>query len=253
MKKNFTFLLFWTVLIFPLQMGLSAPADKCLEDDLLEILDNEITWINENISDIRMEVLEIKKILTGLTKREAPQLVIVNTDDESFVGNKNAPVTLVEFSDYQCSFCSLFAKDVLPRLKTEYINTGRLKYIFRDFPSDTLKIAEAVHCAGDQGKYWEMHETIFENQQEVNIPNLKDYAKNNDLDMKVFNSCLDSGKHTGEIRKDIEAGNKIGLEGTPTFILGQTTPDGIMKGRLIMGAVQYDVFKSMIDAILKNK
>jgi protein-disulfide isomerase len=256
MKNIIKFLMLSILVLFPLQMSFSATTLADVEEDLVTILEEEISQINNELSDIKKNVLEIKQMLTAITKRMTPKIATVSIDNDPFMGDASAPITLVEFSDYECTFCGRFAKSVLPKLKTEYINSGKVKYVFRDFPlnihKEAHKAAEAAQCAGDQGKYWEMHNTLFANQHDLTIEKLKGHAEKLTLDMKLFNTCLDGGKYTDEVQKDLKAGQKTGMKSVPSFIIGLTTSDGIIKGRLISGAIRYEALKPLLDAMLKT-
>src|SRR5206468_10780677 len=120
--------------------------------------------------------------------------------DAPSLGRADAPVTLVEFSDFQCPFCGRFFATTLPALKQDYIDTGKLRYVFRDFPLDQLhpnarNAAAAAHCAGEQGKYWEMHDTLYRNQRTLQVEHLKGFALELSLNGNAFTTCLDGGKY----------------------------------------------------------
>lgn len=223
-----------------------------MEDDVLEI--------KRDISEVKKELQEIKRLLRSRSRGSAqpptPLSSETSIDDDPVLGNPNAPVTLIEFSDYQCPYCGRFVRDTFPRIKTDYIEKGKVRYVFRDFPILSIhpqaqKAAEAAQCSGDQDKYWEMHDRIFENQRAIKVENLKGYAEKLSLNMEDFNNCLDGGKYAEEVKKDIQAGKKAGVRGTPSFILGKTTKDGKVAGKFIRGAQPYQVFKAAIEALLK--
>jgi len=169
------------------------------------------------------------------------------TDDDPAKGNDNAPVTIVEFSDFQCPFCAKFYTQTLPQIEEEYIKTGKARLVYRDFPLDShknsQKAAEASECADDQGKFWEMHNIMFDNQDSIGVSSLKKYAENIGLDTAKFNECLDSGKYQAEVQKDLADGQKYGVTGTPAFFIN---------GRLVSGAQPFDVFKGIIDEELSR-
>ena len=124
-----------------------------------------------------------------------------------------------------CGHCLYFCS---PKWKKEYIETGKVKYVFMDFPLESihpkaLKAHEAGNCSGDQGKYWEMHERIFENNRALALKDLKGHAETIGLNLEEFQECMDSGKHESEIRKDLAEGKKAGVRGTPTFFDSQPT------------------------------
>ena len=192
---------------------------------------------------------------TGGTVADQPgapaERVAVSLDDDTVMGKKDAPVTIVEFSDYQCPFCKRFHDDTFGQLKSKYIDTGKVKFVYRDFPLgfhvNAQKAAEAAECAGEQGKYWEMHEAIFAKSQADGTgiaPNdLKVIAKSISLDSAKFDKCLDSGAMAAEVQKDLSDGSSYGVQGTPAFFVN---------GQMISGAQPYSVFEQVIEAELKK-
>ncbi|WNG56368.1 thioredoxin domain-containing protein [Archangium gephyra] len=160
-------------------------------------------------------------------------------------GPENAPITIVEFSDFQCPYCSRANESVEQVLKA-YPNQVRL--VFRHFPLDfhqqAPKASEAALCAQDQGKFWEMHDKLFANQKALEVPALKGYAKELSLDTGKFDKCLDSGEKGAIVQADLAEGKKVGVNGTPAFFIN---------GILLSGAQPFDEFKSVIDAELQAK
>jgi protein-disulfide isomerase len=160
------------------------------------------------------------------------------------LGNANAKVTIVEFSEYLCPFCGRFARDTLPLIKANYIDTGKVKFYFRDFiVHSAAKLAsEASKCARDQGKYWEYGEVLFNNQSALTSEDLKAYAATLGLNTAQFNACLDSGKYAAEVDKDTSDGEAYGVTGTPTFFIN---------GDKLVGAQPYATFQQAIEEALK--
>lgn len=162
-------------------------------------------------------------------------------------GDPNAPVSIVEFSDFQCPFCGRFYTQTLGQIDTEYIKTGKVKFQFRDYPLSFHPMAEpgslAAECANEQGKFWEYHDKIFENQAALSTENLKQWATDVGLDVQKFNDCFDSGKYKQEVQSDFSAGSAAGTSGTPTFYICGN--DGSCTQ--VVGAQQYAAFKSAID------
>ncbi len=171
-------------------------------------------------------------------------------------GEAAAPLTLVEFTDYECGFCARHVKQTLPQLEAEYIATGKLRYVFRNFPLESIhkkafKAHEAALCAGDQGKFWEMHDALFANPRALAPADLTAHAAAVGLDSARFESCLAQGTHADKVRRDLADGKRAGVTGTPAFFLGTTTPDGAFKPlRFIKGARPYPGFKQEIDELL---
>ncbi|HEY7410467.1 MAG TPA: thioredoxin domain-containing protein [Vicinamibacteria bacterium] len=176
---------------------------------------------------------------------EPPRVAVqVPTDDPVRGGPATAPVTIIEYSDFQCPFCSR----VNPSLKKLHETYGdKIRVVFRDLPllqihPQAAKAAEAGTCAHEQGKFWELHDKLFANQSKLEVADLKQYALEVGVDAKAFNECLDSGKHTAEWQQDLNEANRHGLTGTPAFFIN---------GRLLVGAQPYEAFAQVIDEELE--
>jgi protein-disulfide isomerase/plastocyanin len=169
----------------------------------------------------------------------------VPIDDDAIKGDVNAPVTIIEFSDFECPFCGKYVMETYPQIVKDYIETGKVRYVFRDFPLDfhtkAQKAAEAAECAGEQGMYWEMHDYLFANQDYLEVSYLKGYAKDLKLDTDKFDECLDSGAMEEEVLADLIEGQSYGVSGTPGFFIN---------GKMISGAQPYEVFVQEIEAAL---
>ena len=180
------------------------------------------------------------------------------SDDDAFLGDEDAPVTLVEFSDFQCPYCRSFYNGAYAEIKKNFVDTGKVKFVYRDYPlsfhDGAFPAALAAECARDQGGddvYFAMHDMIFDGQNAlgsgtVKIPeeDLLVYAENLGLDMNEFGECYDGEKFKDEIYRDQAEGQSIGIDGTPGFIL---------EGQVISGAQPYSVFEEAINSILSNK
>ena len=174
------------------------------------------------------------------------------------LGRADAPVTLVEFSDYQCPFCQRFFATVFPVLKKEYIDTGKLRYVFRDFPLDQLhpqarKAAEAAHCAGEQGRYWEMHEVLFRNQRSLAATQLAEHAPAAGVNGTKLDECLASGRYAARVAQGVTDGAAIGVKGTPAFVVGKTMAGDFVHGTPIRGAQPLETFRRIIDQTLNEQ
>jgi protein-disulfide isomerase len=204
-----------------------------------------------------MKVL-LAAILTAITVAPAyaqQRGVFIGVDDDPVLGSPDAKVLIIEFGDYQCPSCRMFWKDVEPRLKKEYIDTGKVKLVFRDFPivqihPEALLASMAVDCAGEQNKYWQYHDKVFREQYNkgddlvrFKAADLKKWAKDSGLDQAKFDQCLDSEKYKNEVLKDKADGDAVSVQGTPTFFIN---------GHVIGGAQPYPAFKTLIDDLLKQ-
>jgi protein-disulfide isomerase len=184
----------------------------------------------------------------SLGRSKLAQRQSVSLGGASIKGIENAPVTLIEFSDYQCPFSAKFFSETLPQIEKNYIKTGKVKMAFRNYPLQfhqfAQKAAEAAECAAQQGKFWECHDTIFENQKDLSPANLKQLAQKLGLDSQKFNQCLDSGTMANKVKKDFDEGAKYGVTGTPCFFVN---------GMAVEGAQPYKVFEEAIEKELKKK
>ena len=204
--------------------------------------------------------LELKLLQNQLPTKQAVEPVKISIDDDPIIGNPDAPITIVEFSDFQCTFCARFHTQTLPSLIGEYIEQGKVKIVFRDFPiqsihPNALPASVAAECANDQNKFREMHDALFENQNDWNrletidaISLFSQYASDMQLDQGSFDSCLNSGKHIPEIQNDLNDGREYGVTGTPGFFVGNDQI-GFVE---LKGAQPFESFKKVIDAQLNS-
>ena len=250
------------IMHFVLLVGLLTPSGFSQSADEMKGLRRDIDAVRDALKVIENDLAEIKKLLQQQAAAPQPaafQEATIKVDGAPFLGQKDAKVTLVEFSDYQCPFCGRNFHQTFPQVVSEYVKAGKVKYVFRDFPLESihpfaLKAAEAARCSGEQGKYWEMHDKLFSNQSALAVDNLKEYAKALSLDTEKFTTCLDSGKEAAGIRTDIAEGQKVGARGTPGFFLGLTQPNEptFKAVKFINGAQPYAEFKGAIEGLLST-
>ena len=186
--------------------------------------------------------------------------------DKNSMGDPNAPVKIVEFSDYQCPFCERFSTDTEPSLIESYISTGKVHFTYRSTGNwvsqninsgltESEDAAEAAYCAGDQGKYWEMHDMIFANVLGEDVGSFTDrrlsaIAEKTGLDMTQYEECYSSNKYREEVVKDGQDALAAGVQGTPSFVLTYTNASGEEVTELIEGAQPFSVFQEKIEAAL---
>lgn len=197
---------------------------------------------------------ERQKLIVKLSKKHKVEIyfpkpsikVTVDVGNSPVFGPKNAKVTIVEFSDFQCPFCSQAAKTV-SEIKKHY--GKKVQFAFKQFPlpmhPQAKPASEAALCVNEQStdKFWKYHDVLFENQKALDNESLKKYAKQVGANMDAFNKCFGEHKHAGAVQADLEYGNKIGVRSTPTFFIN---------GRLVSGALPFESFKEIIDEELSN-
>jgi len=238
----------------------SSPAKP--EDPATAGIRSELERMREEIAAMRTELRSLRELLQRLAtpppQAGARMAATVSTGDNPSLGRRDAPVTIVEFSDYQCPFCRQFVSTTLPAIKSAYVDSGKVRYVFRDFPIDHIhpyarKASEAARCAGDQGKYWEMHDLLFQNQQSLAPDQLPGLGSKLGLDAGAFNACLSSSKYAGAIQQNYGDGSAAGVRGTPSFVIGRTRPDDKVEGVMVVGARPLADFRQEIDRLLNEK
>jgi protein-disulfide isomerase len=187
-------------------------------------------------------------------KPQLPFDMTVNANTQEVKGNKGARIAIIEFSDFQCSYCLSYVTQTFPQIDKDYIRTGKVKYFFRNLPltqghPNAFRAAEAAHCAAEQGKFWEAHDRFFANQDTLNPNDWPQHAQALGLNTEKFNQCLDSGKYDDEINQDIDDAQRVGINGTPAFLIGVIAPNSskVTVSKIMMGAEDYDSFKKALD------
>jgi protein-disulfide isomerase len=183
--------------------------------------------------------------------RPAPSVRLPNVTGFT-LGRADAPLTMVEFSDLQCPFCRQYALSTFDDVKRNWIDTGKLRYVARDFPLDfhgqAMAAARAARCAGEQGKFWEMRLELMRNANKLSAEYISSVAGAMNLNLERFSTCDRSSRHDAAIRAELQEGMTAGVAGTPTFVIGKTTSAGGVAGPLLVGAVPY----TQLDAKLKE-
>ena len=175
---------------------------------------------------------------------------------ELSLGRSDAPLTMVEFTDYQCPYCRRFQAEVWPKLKHEYIDTGKLRYIARDLPlafhASAAPAAEAAHCAGEQGKFWDMHAALLGGAADLASGGIERRARALGLDMTGFGECVARNKYAGLIAAHVREADAAGIDGTPGFIIGRAKHDEL-DGVRVEGAQPYEEFSELLHELLAEK
>lgn len=215
----------------------------------------------EQGEQILTELREIRRLLADQAKAKVakgdsdePGIVEVSDSDRQNLGANAAPLTLVEFTDYQCPFCKRFHDRSWPELKAKYIDTGKVRYVVRDLPLDfhsfAMPAAIAARCAGEQGKFWPVHEALFNAQDTLSPEMIRKTLLTYGVQTPAYDKCAADPKTRASISADIAEAEAIGVNGTPGFVLG-TKKGGKLSGVLILGSQPTDVFTSRIDSLLK--
>lgn len=188
----------------------------------------------------------------GPSYGKVPEFLIQK--DDVVRGDPHAPITLLEYSDFTCKFCEKFFHETFPQLLEEYIETGKVRFVYRDFPrgiGPPLRAADAARCAGEQQAYWPMHDRLFRSEGRLTLENLQQYASELNLNGEQFSECMAAHRYMKDIKKDIQDAGSLGIRGTPAFVLFPTDMPEDPQLILIPGAFPYETFKEEIDKLLK--
>jgi protein-disulfide isomerase len=214
----------------------------------------------QQADQILNELRQIKLLLQQQAVKAAPPeppppaRAKLNLEGFQMLGSPSAPLTMVEFTDYQCPFCQNFHVTTFSQLKKNYIDTGKVRFYSRDLPLDfhpnAMRAAEAARCAIDQGKYWQLRDVMGANPDKLDIEHIVGFAADLKMDAAAFRVCVINEKHKNEVQTDVMEAMKIGANGTPTFVVGKSTPTGV-DGELVMGALPFAVFDDKLKALEK--
>jgi len=217
----------------------------------------------QQADEILNELRQIRQLLQQQNTKAAPapapepppQRAKVSVDGLPMLGVKTAPITIVEFTDYQCPFCQRFHLTTFSEIKKNYIDTGKVRFFSRDMPLDfhpnAMRAAQAARCAQEQGKYWQLRDIMGANPNNLDLDGILRFAT---VDLKMdgpaLRTCIESDKYKAAVQTDTMEAMKIGAQGTPTFIVGKTTPEGV-EGEIMMGALPFPLFDEKLKALSK--
>lgn len=214
---------------------------------LLLTLVIQVSGMDLSSSDKDVKTGDVEDVVapTPTEKPSEPGIIDMSKFKGHTKGDADAPITIIEWSDFECPFCARFSTQTYPSIVSDYVDTGKVKIIFKHFPlsfhANAQKAGEATECAADQDKFWEMHDKIFTEGVVGGVPTFKLYAAALGLDTADFNACLDSGEKAAILQADMNEGVANGITGTPGFLIA---------GLKVSGAQPYTVFQQAIDAAL---
>jgi protein-disulfide isomerase len=228
----------------------------------MDELKSEIETLKQQHKETQRQLDRLEKILRPVLEQLPqpfePQEVSVEGSPTS--GVASAPITIVEFSDLQCPFCVRFYENTYPEIMRDYVETGKVRYVAREFPLTSIhkeaqRASQGALCAGEQDKYWEMRAEIFRNRQALSDEDLVSYAKRQGVDIGTWETCMASDTYARKVEADIRAGAKLGIRGTPAFVIGKTDPDDPTKFQaldLLEGAYPFSEFQEKFEGLLNE-
>lgn len=228
--------------ILTLALGASLAAEDRVKDGIS----------HDQADDMLKELRQIRALLEKTGTPSGPAPVVrgkLKIDGKHALGSKDAPLTIVEFADYQCSFCRQFQSTTFAELRKKYIDTGKVRFIARNMPLDfhpnAKGAAEAAFCASDQGQFWKMHELLYSDANKLAVADVLAYARDLHLDMPAFQKCLESNQHKDDLARDMQDATMLQITGTPSFFIGKTLPDGV-DGSVLIGAMPLANFEAKL-------
>ena len=230
----------------------ASPQDPVLQQ--LEELRNMIRALQSEMAELRKAVNDIHRV--AVRPRTPPAPSSIDLDDDNVMGSVDAKVAIVEFSDYQCPYCRRYYQQTFPQIKETYIDTGKVQYIYRDFPleqihNEAVPAAVVANCSGQQGKYWEMHNALFTHQGRFAPEVFTELARILELDLETFQTCLQEPAQKQEVSEDLAYGQSVGVRGTPHFFVGRVDGSKLVEVKALSGAQPFPSFQSLIDSLLQ--
>ena len=255
----------WVLRIAPIVVLFSLNLnERCLaQEKTAPSVQQQLDELKQGQERILRELQAIRAALQGTaTRSEAaarpPLPAVLNVHGEPFKGQSNAPVAIVEYSDFDCSHCAKFATEIFPQIDQKYVATGKVKFFFRDLPEpgnpESLLKARLARCAGEQGKFWEMHDYLFTQKPTLVGSDLSRESEIFGLDRAVLGTCLKNEKYSVMIQRSAAGATRMGIQGTPAFIIGRLTDNGdiVHVSDLLLGVEKLDAFESVLEPLLSD-
>jgi protein-disulfide isomerase len=226
----------------------------------LHELQNEVHHLEAQQQQILDSLDELKKLARGgggPPPVKAPEKVSVA--GEVFRGEASASLAIIEYADFECPYCRRFEHDTWPQIRDTYVKTGKVKYFYRDFPlgfhEHSTSAAQAARCAGEQGKFWEMHDSLFEEPAALNTADVQRRVGALGIDVTRFDACVSGSHPGGTIQKSVAEATQMQISGTPTFLIGTIAPNGdiVNVRQTMVGAYPFEAFKEKIEPLLAGK
>ena len=243
------------VLALTLLMSRAAGAVQADNGDLAQLKD-EVARLNAQQQQILASLDELKKMMKGPTQPALKPPQTMGVAGEPYKGEPTAKLAIIEYADFQCPFCRRFEHDIYPQIRASYVDTGKLKYFHRDMPlvfhQGAMPAARAVHCAAEQGKFWEMHDSLLGDAASLSAADIDERAGKLGMNVAELDSCIASNRFADIIQRSVTEANEMQVSGTPTFIIGTLDAQGkVMSVKTtVVGASPFEAFKAALDPLL---
>jgi protein-disulfide isomerase len=234
---------------------LSARASQPRNDEIAH-LKEEVARLNVQQQQILDSLEELKKMVRGPGQPALKPPPTMSLAGEPYKGEPAASLAIIEYADFQCPFCRRFEHEVYPQIRDAYINTGKVKYFHRDMPlpfhEGALPAARAAHCASEQGKFWEMHDSLLGDAASLSAADIDERAGRLGLNVAALDTCIASNRFADIIQRSEAEATQMQISGTPTFIIGTLDAQGQLMSvkKTVVGAYPFETFKAAIDPLL---
>jgi len=238
-----------------LALLMSQGSGAAQSDDIAKLKD-EVARLNAQQQQILASLDELKKMMRGPGPPALKPPATLGVADEPYKGEPTAKLAIVEYADFQCPYCRRFEHDIYPQIRDSYINTGKLKYFHRDMPlpfhQGAMPAARAAHCASEQGKFWEMHDSLLGDAASLSAADIDERAGKLGLNVAELDKCISSDRFADIIQRSVTEANEMQVSGTPTFIIGTLDVQGKVMSvkKTVVGASPFEAFKAALDPLL---
>lgn len=242
-------------LLLIVSLGSTASAEQVpLSDEMGKAILDELRAIRQLLEKQQQPAAAQRPARPAAPR--AMERVEFTMSERPMLGAEDAPMILVEFTDYECPFCQRFHTGAYEEIKKEYIDTGKLRFASVDLPlkfhKNARQAAHAAHCAGDQGSFWELRHVLIENARTLSPEAIDGFAADLELDQQVFRKCMADQPYAEQIDADVALSGRVGITGTPSFVLAPYDGQDSIKGMKLVGAQPYSAFKSLLDKQLEK-
>jgi protein-disulfide isomerase len=244
-----------SILTLCMLAAVGAYAAQPRADDLVKLKD-EVARLNAQQQQILASLDELKRMIKGPGQAALKPPETMSVAGEPFKGQPGATLAIIEYADFECPFCRRFEHDVYPQIRDNYIATGKVKYFHRDMPlpfhEGAMPAARAAHCASEQGKFWEMHDSLLGDAASLGAADIDERAGKLGLNVSELDACISSDRFADIIQRSVAEATQMQISGTPTFIIGTLDDQGNLMSvkTTVVGAYPFGTFKAAIDPLL---
>ena len=243
------------IVVLSILAAVGASAAQPRTEDFAKLKD-DVARLNAQQQQILDSLDELKRMIKGPGQPALKPPQTMSVAGEQYKGRPNATLAIIEYADFECPFCRRFEHDVYPQIRDNYIDTGKVKYFHRDMPlpfhERAMPAARAAHCASEQGKFWEMHDSLLGDTASLGAADIDERAGKLGLNVSKLDECISSDRFADIIQRSVAEATRMQISGTPTFIIGELDAQGRLMSvkKTVVGAYPFDTFKAAIDPLL---